>query len=70
MNQPYLFRDALSVVCQQCGAIIQAGETNAPIAGGICEECERIDKEMRLFYQGFIRGWNRMAMEAYKHDHP
>ena len=48
MNQPYLFRDSLHIECVLCGASIQQVDTlNAPKVGGICEECEKLDQEMR-----------------------
>jgi len=48
MIQPYLFRDALRIECSLCDDIIQQGDgEHAPLAGGICEECERIEQELR-----------------------
>ena len=51
MNQPYLFRDSLRVICALCNHTIQDGDRpDAPVSGGICEECERIDLTMRRDY--------------------
>jgi hypothetical protein len=64
VNQPYLFRDSLSIECVMCGNIQKGDTLDAPKAEGICEECELKDVRMREGYDQAIPGEYQAAIEG------